>query len=83
MGLPDSFYESGESKYLTYIKSRTTVIPGRAPTYRTQIIGNTAYTRRYGGTANYNWQRSCKTAFTIVGSKVTDYRYEGNNCTAK
>jgi len=83
LGPPDQVYISGSSKYLTYIRSSDTYVPGTSPTYQTQIIGNTAYTTGYGGLpaaiVNYN----CKTTFTIRNSSIVDWRWEGNNCIAE
>jgi hypothetical protein len=79
-GPPDSVYENGGTKYLTYQKSRSGYIPGTTPTYQTQIIGNTAYTNSYGGSSGYSYNQNCKTTFTISGGRITNWRWEGNNC---
>ncbi len=81
-GPPSSVYESGGQKYLTYTKSRSGYIPGTSPTYQTQIIGNTAYTTSSGGSPGFAYTKSCKTTFTIQGTRISGWRYEGNNCVA-
>ena len=82
-GPPASVYESCGDKYLTYQDSRTAYLPGSAPTYQTQVIGNTAYTSSYGGSPGFIAHMSCKTTFTVVGGMVKSWRYEGNNCRAR
>jgi len=84
-GVPDSVYQSSSSKpkYLTYNYRKTGYVPGISPTYQTSIIGNTAYTTAYGGSSGYSYNNNCKTTFTIVGSTITSWRYEGNACRSK
>jgi hypothetical protein len=82
-GAPDSVYESDGYKYLTYSKSRSVNIPGIAPSYQTQIIGNTAYTRQYGGSSGFTYNGSCKTTFIIGSDGIIDaWNFEGNDCRA-
>jgi len=83
LGPPDQVYISGSSKYLTYIRSSDTYVPGTSPTYQTQIIGNTAYTTGYGGLPAAIVNHNCKTTFTIRNSSIVDWRWEGNNCIAE
>jgi hypothetical protein len=82
-GPPDSVYENGGRKYLTYIKSRSGYVPGTTPNYQTQIIGNTAYTTSYGGSSGHSYTKRCKTTFTISGRSITNWRHEGNACHAR
>lgn len=48
-GAPNSFYETGGIKFLTYAKTRQGFIPGAAPSYQTQVIGNTVVSTPMGG----------------------------------
>lgn len=82
-GPPDTVYETGGKKYLTYVRSHTGYVPGTPPTYQTRIIGNRAYTTGYGGSAGYFYQLHCKTTFTLSGGTVTAWRHEGNDCRAR
>ena len=82
-GPPSGVYENGGKRYLTYIQSRSGYIPGTAPTYQTQIYGNTAYTTSYGGSPGFAFTRSCKTTFTISRGTIRNWRHEGNNCVAE
>jgi len=82
-GVPDQVYENNGVKYLTYAKSRSGYIPGTAPTYQTQVIGNTAYTSSYGGSSGFAYTRQCKTTFSIVNARISKWRYEGNDCKAR
>jgi hypothetical protein len=81
-GPPDSVYENSGTKYLTYSKSEHGYVPGVAPTYRTNVVGNTAYTRAVGGSPGYAISQQCKTSFELVGGQVVSWRHEGNGCTA-
>ena len=81
-GPPDSVYENGGQKYLTYFKSRSGYVPGTSPTYQTQLIGNTAYTTSYGGSPGFAYNQNCKTTFTVSRGKIIQWRYEGNACRA-
>jgi hypothetical protein len=81
-GSPVNSYETGGRKFLTYSSRRNVYIPGTAPTYKTSIIGNTAYTTSSGGTSASNISMSCETTFEIAGGKVVSWRYKGNDCTA-
>ena len=86
-GPPDSVYEHDGTKYLTYVYSDSSVIPGSPPTYQTQIIGNRAYTTSYGGSSDTIINSHCKTIFTITNSQsrnavISNWRYEGNACRA-
>ena len=79
-GPPDSVYENGGLKYLRYAKSVSGYIPGTAPTYQTQIIGNQAYTTSYGGSPGFSYTEHCKTTFIISGGSINGYRFEGDAC---
>lgn len=81
-GPPNGFYESGNTRYLSYARSRTGYVPGTSPTYQTTIIGNTAYTTSYGGSPGYSYTNQCTLTFTVTNGVVAGYRYEGNACRA-
>ena len=79
-GPPHRVYESGGTKYLTWVRSDTMTLPGSEPTYNTQFYGNTAYTTAYGGSDPITMNLRCQTTFTISGGFVRRWRWEGNNC---
>jgi hypothetical protein len=81
-GPPDSSYQSGETKYLTYARSNTSYVPGVAPTYQTTCSFGICRTTPIGGSPGYAVNSNCKTTFTVVGSKITNWRWQGNDCTA-
>lgn len=82
-GPPDSVYDNGGVKYLTYFKSSSGYIPGVAPSYQTTIIGNTAYTNAVGGSPGYAYTTKCKTTFMVSDGLIQRWRYEGNACRSK
>ncbi len=82
-GPPDSQYEASGVKFLSYQKSGNVFIPGTNPTYRTTVIGNTAYTSSYGGSPSYNFQMTCKTTFEVKDGRVLNWKWEGNDCKSK
>ena len=81
-GPPDSVYESGGTKYLTYARGNTVVLPGTAPSYQSTVVGNTMYTNPVGGTPPLVMNRHCKTTFTIQSGIIVSWRWEGNACKA-
>jgi hypothetical protein len=81
-GPPDSFYQSGEAKYLTYSRSESSYIPGTPPTYQTTCSFGNCRTTAVGGSSGFTVNSNCKTTFTVVGGKITNWRYQGNDCTA-
>jgi hypothetical protein len=82
-GPPNSFYETGGTKYLTYAKSSFGYVPGVAPSYQTTFIGNTAYTTQVGGYSGFAYSSNCSTTFTIANGVITSWRYEGNACRSR
>ena len=82
-GPPDSFYESGESRYLTYHWSNSGVIPGTSPSYTSTLIGNTMYTNPIGGTPAIAYNNNCSTAFEVRSEKVVSWSWKGNHCVAE
>jgi hypothetical protein len=81
-GPPQRVYEVGGRKFLEYADERSIFIPGTAPTYRTSVVGNTAYTNRVGGSPSRSVDMSCRTTFELMNEKVQSWRYEGNACKA-
>lgn len=82
-GPPDSEFVNDSNRYLSWTKADSVFIPGTSPTYRTTLIGNTAYTNAIGGSPSYNVYRSCKTTFTVRDGYVVNWRWEGNHCKAR
>ena len=83
-GPPFSVYElSKNEKLVTYTRSNNVMLPGTAPSYTTNVIGSTAYSTPYGGTAPMNINLHCKTTFTITDHVITNWRWEGNDCTSR
>lgn len=82
-GSPHRTYETGGTKFLTYVSSRNVYLPGTAPTYQTTMIGNTAYTNRIGGTPGQNIGLSCVTTFELRNDKIVSWQWEGNDCKAR
>ena len=73
-GVPDSVYDAGSKKYLTYQNSRQMTLPA---SYTSNVYGNTIYTRSYGGnTINLR----CKTTFTVDRGIIVDWSFRGNDC---
>ncbi len=82
LGVPSSAYTAGSTKFLSYRTSRNVYIPGTAPSYTTNVIGNTAYTNSYGGTSAQNITMHCETTFAIEKGRVAGASFKGNDCTA-
>ena len=81
-GPPDSTYESGGTKYLTYVDDSTVALPGTAPSYWSTVVGNTMYSNPVGGTPPLVINKHCKTTFTVQNGTIVDWRWEGNACRA-
>lgn len=81
-GPPDSVYQSGEDKYLTYRKSSSGYVPGTPPTYQTHCSYGVCTTVPIGGSPGYSYRNDCKTTFVVAGGKITKWRWEGNACVA-
>jgi len=79
-GPPDSVYESGEAKYLTYRDSRSVYVAGTEPSYQTTCSFGSCYTTAIGGSPGYMKNLHCKTTFTVSDGKITHWRWEGNDC---
>ncbi len=82
-GPPAQSYETGRRKFIAYSSRRNVYMPGIAPTYQTNVIGNTAYTTAVGGSQAMNIGMSCMTTFELDGSSVVSWSYKGNDCKAK
>lgn len=82
-GPPQGVYESDGTRYLTYNSSRNLFMPGVAPTYTTQYVGNTAFTSASGGMPAQNIAMSCQTTFELTNGLITSWRWQGNDCTAQ
>jgi hypothetical protein len=82
-GPPIQAYEAGGRKFIVYAARRNIYLPGTAPTYQTNVIGNTAYTTPVGGSPSMNINMSCTTTFELDGSRVVAWTYKGNDCKAK
>lgn len=76
-GPPDSTYKlDNKTEYFTYTKSRDIFIPASDTT---NLYGSSFTTNYYGG---YTENLNCKTTFTLENGTVTNYRFDGNDCTA-
>jgi hypothetical protein len=82
-GPPARTYEVGGHKFFEYSREGNLFMPGTAPTYQTNVYGNTAYTNSYGGTPAMNIPLSCVTTFEVAEGRVLSGAWRGNNCTAK
>ena len=81
-GIPASMYENEGTRYLTYTRTESGVIPGTPPVISTTYIAGKPYTRSSGGTQTIGYTNSCSVTFTIVNKIVTGYQYKGNSCRA-
>ncbi len=81
-GPPDSVYESGETRYLTYQEQRSVYVPGIEPSYQTYCSYGSCYTTAIGGSPGYMANQRCKTTFKVSGGKITQWRWQGNACRA-
>lgn len=82
-GPPQQSYEAGGRKFIAYSAQRNVYVPGVAPTYQTNVIGNTAYTTAVGGSPSMNISKLCITTFELDASRVVSWSYKGNDCKAK
>ena len=82
-GPPDKFYESGGTRYLTWVDSGTAMLPGIKPTYNTTIINGVANTTAVGGTSPTMVNFFCEKTMTIENNKVVSWKWYGNNCKSK
>ena len=97
-GPPNSTFKMPNGNVIyTYERSRVSSTPVyQTPIYTTpshttvNVIGNTAYAtttpgQTYGGQiyGGQTYQQSCRVDFTVDGSSIVSYRYEGNACRAR
>lgn len=82
-GPPQRTYETGGSKFLTYVDSGNVVMPGTPPSYTTNVYGSTAYTTATPGMPAQNIALDCETTFEIKDAKITDWSWRGNNCVSE
>ena len=69
-GPPDDVYIAPNGdRTLSYFGSRNMFIPGQAPSYRTTVVGNTAFTQAVGGRAATSIALTCRTSFTVANPK--------------
>ncbi len=81
-GIPSSSYELDGTKYLTYSKSESGVIPGTPARANTNYINGKAYTTMVGGSPAIGYTNTCSVTFTVVNKVITGYTYKGNDCKA-
>jgi hypothetical protein len=79
-GVPDKTYEAGGTKYLAFTRSQTSYSPGVAPSYQSNVIGNTVYTTSVGGMAPSVYTANCTLNFQITKGVVSGYSFNGNGC---
>jgi hypothetical protein len=82
-GPPLGAYDGGGSRFLTWESSGQVYVPGTAPSYQTQFIGNTAYTTPVGGSPGYTVMKRCRTTFELRNGVVSSWRWDGNACKAR
>jgi hypothetical protein len=81
-GPPDSVYEAGGTKYLTYSNNHTSYVPGIPPTYNTTCSFGYCTSIPVGGSSGYTLDERCRTTFEVEGGTVTSWRWQGNACRA-
>lgn len=79
-GVPDATYDAGDARFVSYSSTRLVTIPGVAPTYRTSVYGNTAYTTAQGGIAPSVISMTCQVTFRIEHGIVAGWTAKGNDC---
>ena len=82
-GPPQNFYETGGVKFLSWSNQRNIPIAGTAPTYNRSCVGTNCTTISYGGSPGYNLNMHCTVVMTVQNGKVTNWRYQGNDCKAR
>jgi ketosteroid isomerase-like protein len=80
-GPPDSVYVAPDgTRHLTYRSSRLVTVNGTPPRFTSTVIGDTVYTQQTGGTPGATYNMKCTTVFAIRNGRITNWRYEGNDC---
>ncbi|EPR43391.1 hypothetical protein dsx2_2435 [Desulfovibrio sp. X2] len=84
-GAPDSTYETGTQKFLTYQRHRVVTDPGTPPTTRTTSIGGVPYTSTTPGRTGYTLNFDCKTTFVVdrASGTIEKWSFQGNDCVAR
>ena len=73
-GPPDSVYEAGGTKHLTYDRRRSSYIPGVPPSYQTTCSFGYCTSTPIGGSPGYVLDQQCRTTFTVTGEMPGDRR---------
>lgn len=83
-GVPDKVYQNNNKKYLVYSRQYTSYTPGTAPRYYSTYnsITGAVTTTPVGGTSGYTIHYHCKTTYTIENGVITNWQWQGNDCTA-
>lgn len=81
-GPPQSTYEVGGARFLTYLSNRSVFLPGSPGRQRTTLYGNTAYTTTTGAMPAQSLDMSCQTIFEVRDDRIASWRFRGNDCTA-
>jgi len=81
-GVPDSTYEVGKVKFLSYQFSNQRILYGSPPMYVSNVHKGMIYTNAVGGTPDMVVSDWCKTTFTIDNEKVIKWMFNGNSCIA-
>ncbi len=76
-GTPNRVYESGGTRWLTYVKTETTNISGTAPTYHKNSKGDWV---PIGGSEARSYTQTCETTFEIEGGVVRRWSHKGDGC---
>ena len=80
-GAPSSYFIGyDETRYLTYQRGRTAVLPGNPP--KTEVDPATGYVRVSPGTPDMTLNFACKTTFEIQNGVIVNARFRGNDCVA-
>ncbi len=76
-GTPHRVYESGGTKWLTFVNTETVNVSGSAPTYKKNREGEYV---PYGGSSPSSYTTTCETTFEIEGGVVRRWRHKGDGC---
>lgn len=82
-GPPHQTYDSGGSRFLGYSSQRNVIVPGVAPTYTTQMYGNTAFTTSSGGVPPSSFTASCMTTFEVKDEVIVAATFKGSDCKSR
>jgi hypothetical protein len=79
-GTPQSTYETASTKFITYVRTSSRVVPGYPPTYTSRRNGNSVRTTAVGGAPTVEVPLRCATTFEIDKGVISGWSYEGNWC---